>query len=120
MRSGAASEVSQVSQLTDTTALRLPDTLPAYTQASTTTRMETERNQAAIEPLTAQVVAAMDALSGLASIPPRLKLNEYRREGSSVVIDLIANDLPKMRFLGAGGTVRILEDGRRIILARHN
>jgi hypothetical protein len=98
----------------------IPDTLPPYQHPSSVTRMEDERNQAALEPLLENVAAAIDALAGLASIPPRVMVKEYRREGNAVVIDLTGNDLPNMKFLGAGGTVRILADGRRIILARHD
>ncbi|MHB1863763.1 MAG: hypothetical protein ACYCVL_12420 [Gemmatimonadaceae bacterium] len=47
-------------------------------------------------------------------------LKRYRREGESVVIDLMADSLPRLKWLNAGGTVRILADGRRVILVRHN
>ena len=101
-------------------ALTLPDTLPPWGRELSTTRLEVERDSAAIVPLVEQVKAAIDALTGRASIPARLVLNGFRRDGRSVVVDLTADNLPQLAFHGAGGTVRILPDGRRIILARHD
>ena len=100
--------------------MRLPDTLPPWGRALSVTRLEMERDSAAIVPLVEQVKAAIDALTGRASIPARLVLSGFRREGRAVIIDLTADNLPQLAFWGAGGTVRILPDGRRVILARHN
>jgi hypothetical protein len=66
------------------------------------------------------VTAAIDALHGNVALPAPLRVKDYRREDSSVVIDLAADSLPRLKWMGAGGTVRILSDGRRAILARHN
>ena len=63
--------------------------------------------------------AATDALVGRSSFPPPLIVTKYRREGSSVLVDLKADSLPQLRFINAGGFVRIRGDGCRIVLARH-
>ena len=107
-------------QQTDTSAMRLPDTLPPWGGALSDSRIEVERDRAAIDPLVEQVRAVIDALTGRASIPARLVLNEYRREGRAVVIDVTAENFPQLVFRNAGGTVRILPDGRCVILARHD
>ena len=66
-----------------------------------------------------QINAAKDALNGRSSFPPPLVVKTYKREGRSVVIDLVADSLPTVRWTNGGGTVRILSDGCRIILSRH-
>ena len=66
------------------------------------------------------VAAATDALHGAVSIPAPLVVKDYRREDGSILIDLTADSLPRLKWTGAGGTVRILADGRRAILQRHN
>lgn len=66
------------------------------------------------------VRAATDALVGRSSFPPPLLVTAYRREGSSVLVDLKADSLPRIRFYNAGGLVRIRADGCRIIVKRHN
>jgi hypothetical protein len=65
------------------------------------------------------IAAAKDALNGLSSFPPPLVVKTYKREGRSVVIDLVADSLPTVRWTNGGGTVRIRGDGCRVILARH-
>ena len=65
------------------------------------------------------ILAAKDALNGRSSFPPPLVVKTYKREGRSVVIDLVADSLPTVRWTNGGGTVRILSGGCRVILARH-
>ena len=90
-------------------ALTLPDTLPPYGQIRGTSR---DRK--------AVIAAVTDALEGRSGLPAPLVTKSYRRDGKDLVIDMVADSLPRVRFHGAGGTVRILEDGRRVIVARHN
>lgn len=85
------------------------DTLPPYKQVRGTSRDSAE-----------QVEATVDALVGRLGFSPPLVLTSYRREGRSVVIDMKTDALPRMRFVNGGGTVHILEDGRRVIVARHD
>lgn len=85
------------------------DTMPPYKLVRGASRDSAE-----------QVEAAVDALVGRFGFPPPLVLTSYRREARSVVIDMRADSLPRMRFVNAGGTVHILEDGRRVIVARHD
>ncbi|MHB2033320.1 MAG: hypothetical protein ACYCVE_08110 [Gemmatimonadaceae bacterium] len=75
---------------------------------------------ARLQPASVAREAAIDALHGRVALPAPLVLKRYRREGESVVIDLMADSLPRLKWLNAGGTVRILADGRRVILVRHN
>jgi hypothetical protein len=65
------------------------------------------------------IIAAKDALNGRLSFPPPLVVKTYKREGRSVVIDLVADSLPTVKWTNGGGTVRILSDGCRVILSRH-
>ena len=65
------------------------------------------------------IIAAKDALNGRSSFPPPLVVRTYKREGRSVVIDLVADSLPTVRWTNGGGTVRILSDGCRVVLSRH-
>ena len=111
---------TRTKQQADPSAMRLSDTLPPWGRALSDTRIDVERDKFAIDPLVEQVRAAIDALTGRASVPARLVLNEYRREGRAVVIDLTAESFPQLVFKNAGGTVRILSDGRRVVLARHD
>jgi hypothetical protein len=106
-------------QAVDPSAMQRSDTLPPWGRALSDTRIEVERDKFAIDPLVEQVRAAIDARTGRATVPARLVLNEYRREGRAVVIDLTAESFPQLVFKNAGGTVRILSDGRRVVLARH-
>lgn len=85
------------------------DTLPPYFDVRGDTRDSAR-----------QVEAAVDALHGKLGLPPPLKLQSYHRRGSTVVIDMVADTLPRLRWTGAGGAVEILADGRRVILRRHN
>jgi len=87
----------------------LVDTLP---------RFENIRGIARDKP--GHIRAATDALVGQSSFPPVLLVTEYRREGSSVLVDLKADSVPRLRWTNAGGLVRIRGDGCRIILRRHN
>lgn len=64
--------------------------------------------------------AATDALVGHSSFPPPLLVTAYRREGSSVLVDLKAESMPRIRWNNAGALVRIRADGCRIIEKRHN
>jgi hypothetical protein len=65
------------------------------------------------------IIAAKDALNGRLGFPPPLVVKTYKREGQSVVIDLVADSLPNVKWTNGGGTVRILSDGCRVILSRH-
>jgi hypothetical protein len=65
------------------------------------------------------ILAAKDALNGRLSFPPPLVVTTYKREGRSVVIDLVADSLPTVKWTNGGGTVRIRSDGCRVILSRH-
>ena len=87
----------------------LPDTLPRYKHVTGISRNRS-----------AHVEAAIDALNGVAGLPAPLVVKHYRRDGKSVVVDMKADSLPRLRWHGSGGTVRILADGRRIILVRHD
>ncbi len=118
--SSSSAQATHRSSQADTSMRQLPDTLPPWGRALSDTRLEVQRDSTAIVPLVEQVKAAIDALSGRSSFPPLLALNEFHRDGGAVVIDLTAANLPRLNFIGAGGTVRILPDGRRIILARHD
>lgn len=93
----------------DTSELALPDTLPPYREIRGTSR---DRS--------ALVAAVVDALHGRIAFPPPLALKSFHRNGQSVTIDMMADSLPRIRWRNGGGTVRILSDGRRIILRRHN
>ena len=65
------------------------------------------------------ILAAKDALNGRLSFPPPLVVKSYKREGRSVIIDLVADSLPTVRWTSGGGTVRIRGDGCRVIVSRH-
>lgn len=85
------------------------DTLPPYLNVRGNTRDSTK-----------QIEAAIDALHGRVTLAAPLKLRSYRRSGSTVVIDMVADTLPRLRWSGAGGAIQILADGRRVILRRHD
>ena len=85
----------------------LPDTLPQY-----------EKTTAATSDSVSLVAAADDALQGLSSVPVPMVVKKYVRGKSSVVIELQPAPNPKIRWHNRGGTVRIVKDGRRIVLAR--
>ena len=64
------------------------------------------------------ILAAKDAVNGRLSFPPPLVVKSYKREGRSVIIDLVADSLPTVRWTNGGGTVRIRADGCRVIVSR--
>ena len=88
---------------------RLPDTLEAFDDVRGVSS-DSARH----------VAAAIDALHGAVAIPAPLVVTDYRHDNGSVLVDLVADSLPRLKWTGAGGTVRILADGRRAILVRHN
>ena len=105
----AAAQMPTVASGRDMMSLVLPDTLPPYRDVRGTSR---ER--------TALVAAVVDALHGRLAYPPPLVLRSFRREGRTVMIDMVADSLPRIRWRNGGGTVHILADGRRVIVRRHN
>lgn len=84
----------------------LPDTLPRYAQVVQTSDS------------TALVRAVNDALQGRMGVEVPMRTTCYKRETNSVVITLVPVPAPGVVWRDLGGTVRILEDGRRIILSR--
>jgi hypothetical protein len=64
------------------------------------------------------VHAANDALQGLSSLEVPMRTTRYRHEERSVVVSLEPVPTPGVVWRNLAGTVRILEDGRRIILSR--
>ena len=110
---GAASAGAQSSAAAaaggDTTGPSLPDTLPRYRNVRGASRDRP-----------ALIAAVVDALHGRMSFPPPLVLQSLHRDGRTVLIDMVADSLPSVRWRGGGGTVRILADGRRVIVRRHN
>jgi beta-lactamase regulating signal transducer with metallopeptidase domain len=64
------------------------------------------------------VSAAIDALTGQLSVTVPMVVRGYRREPHSVVIDLAPTPNESVEWHNLGGSVRILDDGRRIILSR--
>ena len=87
----------------------LPDTLEAF-----------EEVRGVSSDSARHVLAAIDALHGAVAVPPPMVVKDYRREDRSILIDVAADSLPRLKWTGGGGTVRILADGRRAILSRHN
>jgi hypothetical protein len=84
----------------------LPDTLPRFEQIVATSDSS------------ALVRAANDALQGKMGVEVPMSVTSYRREGRSVVIALRPQPTPGVVWRNLAGSVRILEDGRRIILSR--
>jgi hypothetical protein len=82
------------------------DTLPRY-------RDVTARSDSA-----ALVQAANDALQGLSSLEVPMRTTHDRREKQDVVVSLQPVPTPGVVWRNLGGTVRILRDGRRVILKR--
>jgi hypothetical protein len=107
--SAAKAQEPALSGRADTSGLTLPDTLTAYKGVRGSSP---ERS--------ALIAAVVDALQGRSGLPAPLVLKSFRREGKSVIVDMVADSLPRLRFRNAGGTVRVLADGRRVILRRHN
>jgi hypothetical protein len=66
----------------------------------------------------AVVAAAVDALRGASSVLVPMRATRYRREGRDAVVSLRPVPTPGVAWRGLGGTVRILPDGRRVIVAR--
>jgi hypothetical protein len=110
LKKGAATQAPSACTTPSTAAdTSMIDTLPRYDSVTGVT------NDTA-----GHIRAAKDALVGRLGFPPPLALVQYRREGTSVVVDLRADSLPRVKWKNAGGTVRIRDDGCRIILARHD
>jgi hypothetical protein len=82
------------------------DTLPRY-------RDVTVKSDSA-----ALVEAANDALQGLSSIEVPMRTTRYRHEERAVVVSLQPVPTPGVVWRNLAGTVRILEDGRRVLLSR--
>lgn len=76
------------------------------------------RNITAASDSASLVEAASDALQGRLSVTVPMIVKGYRRETNSVVIDLAPVSTGSVEWRNLGGSIRILEDGRRIILAR--
>jgi hypothetical protein len=106
------------------TTTQMPSACTAPTTGADTSLVDTLPRYASVTGLTydtaGHIQAAKDALVGRSGFPPPLLLVGYRREGTSVVVDLRADSLPRVRWRNAGGTVRIRNDGCRIILTRHD
>ena len=66
----------------------------------------------------AVIQAANDALQGLSSIEVPMQTTHYRREERAVVVSLKPIPTPGVVWRNRGGTVRVLADGRRVVLAR--
>jgi hypothetical protein len=94
-----------------------PGAVPDSVIVDTLPRFENIRGAARDKP--GHIRAATDALIGRSSFPPPLVVTKYRREGSSVFVDLKADSLPQVRWTNAGGLVRIRGDGCRIVVTRH-
>ena len=67
----------------------------------------------------ALVRAAADALRGASSVPAPMRVTRYARQGEDVVVSLEPVPARGVAWRGLGGTVRILPDGRRVIIARY-
>lgn len=85
------------------------DTLPPYRNVNGASRDSVEL-----------VKAASDALNGKSGIPLEFLVISFRRAHGRVTIDMKPQPIPNVVMHGAGGTVRILADGRRVILSRHD
>lgn len=105
----AGAQSTTLRQRADAREQAVPDTLPAYHQIRGTSR---DRS--------ALIAAVIDALHGRMAFPPPLVVNSFKREDRTVTIDMKADSLPRIRWRNGGGTVRILADGRRVIVRRHN
>ncbi len=64
------------------------------------------------------VAAAKDALQGMSSLEVPMIVEKYVREKTAVVIELRPAPDPKVVWLNRGGSVRILNDGRRVVVTR--
>lgn len=86
-----------------------PDTLPGYE------RVRPGSDSAAL------VRAADDALRGAMSMPVPLAVTRFRRERGSALIAMRPAPPPNTTpvvWHGLAGTVRVLPDGRRVIVSR--
>ena len=104
----AASAVASVLGLTPRVAMAQSraDTLPRY------------RDITAKSDSISLVQAANDALQGLSSLEVPMRTTRYRHEDRAVVVSLEPVPTPGVLWRNLAGTVRIFEDGRRIILSR--
>jgi hypothetical protein len=66
----------------------------------------------------AVVRAASDALQGRSSVEVPMRTTRYVREGRAVVVSLTPVAMPGIVWYHLGGTVRVHEDGRRVVVAR--
>lgn len=86
-----------------------PDTLPGYRD------VRPSADSAAL------VQAADDALRGLLSIPVPFVVTHLRRERATAMVSLRPAEVPgttPVVWHGLAGTVRILADGRRVIVSQ--
>ena len=84
----------------------LPDTLPQF-----------ERVVAASDS-SALVRAANDALQGKMGVEVPMLTTSFKREANAVLLSLRPQPTPGVVWRNLGGSVRILRDGRRVILSR--
>ena len=84
----------------------LPDTLVRY--ANTTAASDS----------ISLVAAADDALQGRSSVTVPMVVKRFVREKSAVLIELSPEPHPRVIWHNLAGTVRIMNDGRRVILSR--
>jgi hypothetical protein len=92
-----------------------PQTIGAQAQADTLPRYldVTSRSDSA------EVVRAVnDALQGLSSLEVPMRTTRYQRDKSTVVVSLEPIPTPGVVWRKLAGTVRVLSDGRRVILSR--
>jgi hypothetical protein len=66
----------------------------------------------------ALVRAANDALQGRASVELPMVTTYFRRQGQTAMLTLRPVPAPGIVWRDVGGTVRILSDGRRVVIAR--
>lgn len=98
--------VRQLVQVEVRVGARVPGPIPMY------------GNITAASDSASLVAAASDALQGRLFVTVPMIVKGYRRETNSVLIDLAPVSPGPVEWRNLGGSVRILEDGRRIILAR--
>lgn len=66
----------------------------------------------------ALVRAANDALQGRSSVAVPMTTTHFLRQGRTAMVSLEPVPVPGIQWRGVGGTVRILQDGRRVIVSR--
>lgn len=64
------------------------------------------------------IAAASDALHGMSGITVPMVVVRFSREKNVVLVELTPIESPRVKWNNLGGTVRILADGRRVILSR--